>query len=308
MTLTVDVNVVIVGFNSFAYVFDCLTSLRAVDWRSASRQLVYVDNGSSDSSVGRVRAMFPEVMIIANDRNVGFCAACNQGVMAVKSRYVYLLNNDTRLFPDSIWPLFEFMDNHPEAAAAGNRLLNADLTDQWSARRFPTWINAVFGRRTTFGRMFSNSVVVGDYLYKSQLEQGLPFEVDWIPGSCTLVRHDMYLKAGSLPEDMHYWSDALFCGRLSGLGMKVFVVPQARLVHFEGKGTGAKTAKMRRWLIFDFHCGAFRFYCEHYKLGRLNPARWIAYFSLQARGVLLVLLDCLTAGRQSQSERNMGQA
>jgi N-acetylglucosaminyl-diphospho-decaprenol L-rhamnosyltransferase len=291
MTSTTEIAVVIVGVNSIGYVRGCLESLRKSDWRSRSHLIVYVDNGSSDQSAEIVRTEFPEVIVLANPRNVGFCRACNQGVNAVESRYVYLLNNDTLLFPDSIWPLVEFLDRRPSAAAACNRLLNPDLTDQWSARRFPRSFNALIGRRTLFGRLFSRSNQMKHYLYKDQIAGGDPFAVDWIPGSCTLVLREAYLRAGGLPNDMHYWSDALLCARLARIGFEVCVVPSARLVHFEGKGAGDKTAPTRRRLIMDFHRGAHRFYCEHYALGRYHPARWLAAVALEIRAVLLIILD-----------------
>jgi N-acetylglucosaminyl-diphospho-decaprenol L-rhamnosyltransferase len=288
-----DIAVVIVGINSREYVRGCLESLAQADWRGYSHKIVYVDNASTDGSVPMVRQQFPDVDILANNHNAGFCGACNQAVEHADSRYVYLLNNDTVLFPDSLWPLAKFLDSMPQAAAAGNRLLNRDLTDQWSARRFPSWINAVFGRRTIFGRLFGESAVVRDYLYKSSFEKGEPFLVDWVPGSCTLVRRDAYLKAGSLPVDMHYWSDAVFCDRLKKLGWDIYVVPEARLIHYEGQGTGGKTPAVRRWLISDFHRGAYRFYCEHYALGKYNPVRWLACAGLQGRAGTLIAADAI---------------
>jgi N-acetylglucosaminyl-diphospho-decaprenol L-rhamnosyltransferase len=299
-----DITAIIVGINSREYVRKCLASLRSADWGAYTHSVIYVDNASSDRSLEMVRAEFPEVMVIANQQNVGFCAACNQGAAAVESRYVYLLNNDTILFPESVRLLAEFLECTPRAGAAGNRLLNPDLTDQWSARRFPTWINAIFGRRTVFGRLFPRSHAVRDYLYKDQFAQGRPFAVDWIPGSCTLVRSEAYSQSGGLPEDMHYWSDAVFCDRLRKLGWDIYVIPDAKLVHYEGQGTGGKTATVRRWLIFDFHRGAYRFYCEHFALGRYSPVRWFAGAVLETRARVLILIDIIRhLARGAQSER-----
>src|SRR3954471_16143505 len=227
MSSRCDIAVVVVGFNSQAYVDACLESLDRAEWAAYSRQIVYVDNASGDGSVAMVRAKFPDVRVLANTENRGFCAACNQGVAAVDSRYIYLLNNDTIVLADSIVPLAQFLDRTPDAGAAGNRLLNPDLTDQWSARRFPTWVNGIFGRRSTLTRLLPGATAVRDYLYKDQLAGGQPFDVDWVPGSCTLVRREAYEQAGALVESMHYWSDAVFCHRLRSCGWRVSVVPEA---------------------------------------------------------------------------------
>lgn len=289
MSLQKDVAVIVVGINSKEYVRQCLRSLERAESDGYSVETVYVDNASTDGSVEMVRREFPQVFVLANDRNVGFCAACAQGVEVTASRYIYLLNNDTVVLPGSLAPLLRFLDSHPAAGAAGNRLLNPDSSDQWSARRFPSWHNALFGRRTWLTRIFPNSV--RDYLYKEQFALGRPFAVDWIPGSCTLVRRDAYLQVGGLPADMHYWSDALFCGRLGRAGWQVYIVPQAPLIHYEGQGTGGKSRAVREWLIADFHNGAYRFYCEHYGLGPWHPGRWVARLGLGLRARLLVWAD-----------------
>src|ERR1700731_1848330 len=125
MMAPADIALGLGGFNSRPYLSECLRSLGLTDWRGRSHQVVYVDNGSSDGSMEMMRELWPQVTIIANDSNVGFCNACNQGVAATDSRYIYLLNVDALLFTDSVTLLAEFLDRTPRAAAAGNRLLNA---------------------------------------------------------------------------------------------------------------------------------------------------------------------------------------
>lgn len=293
MSARADIAVVIVGFNSRRYLAKCLSSLQAADWAGYSHTVVYVDNASVDGSLDFVQQEFPAAVAIANAQNVGFCAACNQGAAAVDSRYVYLLNSDAYAMRDSIVPLAAFLDGHPSAGAAGNRLLNPDLSDQWSARRFPSALNAVFGRRSALSRRFPSVRPVRHYLYKDQLESRQPFAVDWVPGSCSLVRRDAYEAIGGLPERMHYWSDAVFCDRLHKAGWDVYVVPDAPLIHEEGHGTGRKSPAVREWLITDFHTGAYRFYCEHYALGPWHPARWLARIALAARARVLVAADAM---------------
>jgi len=183
-----DISVIIVGLNARDYVIDCLASLQKTSWAGYSSEVIYVDNGSEDQSAETVRRLFPEVRVIANSKNIGFCRAVNQGSKAGRGRYLYHLNDDTILMEDTIPRLAKFLDETPEAGAAGNRLLNPDGTDQWSARRFPNWYNGFLGRKTLFGRLFPSSKILRHYLYKDEMECGIPFEVDWVPGSCTLPK------------------------------------------------------------------------------------------------------------------------
>ena len=292
--MSVDVAIIVVGINSRSYVRECLSSLQCTDWQGYSHEVIYIDNASSDGSVAMVQQEFPAVRVLENQRNAGFCQACNQGVAASESRYVYLLNNDTVLLPHSVAPLIRFLDSMPSAGAAANRLLNPDGSDQWSARRFPTWANALFGRRTFAGKLFPNSKLVKDYLYKDRLALPDPFAVDWVPGSCSMMRRSAYQQVGGLPQSMHYWSDTVFCHRLAKAGWHVFILPNAPLIHHEGKGTGGKNTSLRRWLISDFHNGAYLFYCEFYELGFWSFTRLLARFGLSARASLLIAADRLS--------------
>ena len=292
--MSIDIAVILVGMNSRKHLRECLHSLAKTEWRGHSHEVVYIDNASADGSLDMIRKEYPAVRVIANQENIGFCKACNQGAAAVDSRYIYLLNNDTVLFPDSIYPLAEFLDRTPNAGAAANRLLNTDLTDQWSARRFPTWSNALFGRRTFFGRLFPKTQIVKDYLYKDCFTSGNPFPVDWVPGSCSLVSRQAFEQVGGLPENMHYWSDAVFCDRLRKANWEIYVLPNARLIHYEGEGTGGKDSTLRHWLISDFHNGAYLFYCEHYQLGLWSPARMVAKLGLGLRARILIAASWVT--------------
>jgi GT2 family glycosyltransferase len=282
-----DIAIIVVGFSSRKFLPGLMESIRAADWKNLSYQVVYVDNASSDDSVSFVREHWTDAIIIANPQNAGFTKACNQGVAATHSRYIYLLNVDTRLLPNSVVPLVAFLDSHPTTGAVGNRLLNADGSEQWSARRFPTGKNALFGRRSYLARRYPDSRTLRTYLYKDELQRGEPFRVDWVPGSCTLVRREVYEQVGGLPEDLHYWSDAIFCDRIWKQGWEISLVPSAPLFHFEGTGTGENSAAIRNWLISDFHRGAYRFYCEHYNLATWNPLRWIAKVGLTIRAAAL---------------------
>ena len=282
MASSIDISVVMVGMNTRDYVSNALTSLVQSDWGRFSREIIYVDNNSRDDSVEVVRKRFPEVLVVANLQNRNFCPAANQGSLAASGRFLLHLNNDTLVEPQAIAQMAEFLDKTPGAGVVGCRLLNHDGTDQWSARRFPSWYNGVLGRRFPLGRAFAQSKIVREYLYKDQIVGLQPFAVDWTGTPCMLVRREAFFKIEGFPEDFYYWHEATFCHRLLCAGWKTFIVPTAKVVHFEGKGGGTRPYAVRRWHIIDFSRGAYRFHCERHSLHPLNPLRWIAALSLGA--------------------------
>jgi GT2 family glycosyltransferase len=293
-----DIAVILVGLNTRDYVKNCLESLAKTDWRGYTHEIIYVDNGSADDSVEMARREFPEVKVIANRENLGFCKAANQAAALANSRYHWQLNNDTLVYPDSAPLLAEFLDQTPDAAAVGSRLLNPDLSDQWSARRFPSGVHAFFGRRSRLSRWFPQAKPVRDYLYKDQLLGDKPFPVDWVPTVCMLLREEVFQRLGGMPEEFYYWHEAVFCDRIRQEGGKIYVVPLSKVIHFEGKGGGPRPYRVRRWHIKDFHRGAYRFYCERNRPGKLSLTRWFIALGLTLRASLLLTANWLTSLRE----------
>ena len=286
-----DIGIVIVGLNTRDYVKDCLESLAAADWGTYTHEIVYIDNASKDDTVEVVRREFPGVHVVANAENIGFCRAANQGSRLVNCRYILHLNNDTLVYPEAIRQMAEFLDATPEVAVSGCRLLNHDLTDQWSARRFPGSIHSICGRRSFIARHFPNARPVREYLFKDQLQGAQPFRVDWVGTPCLMVRSEVFHSVNGFPEDFYYWHEATFCNRVLRTGGTTWVVPTAKVVHFEGKGGGARPYTVRRWHILDFHRGAYRFYLERHQLSRLNPKTWLTATGLATRAALLLTVN-----------------
>ena len=85
--------VIIPNLNGKKYLNDCLSSLYACE--EDTFPVIIVDNGSTDGSVDFIKTHFPQAELICFSENKGFCGAVNAGILAAKTPYVLLLNNDT---------------------------------------------------------------------------------------------------------------------------------------------------------------------------------------------------------------------
>jgi len=122
--------VVVVNWNGRKHLETCLGSLDRQSY--TCRRVLLVDNGSTDGSVAFVRDRFPEVEIIANERNLGFCRANNQGLrraVAAGAPYAVLLNNDTETDPGWLEALVRAADRLPQAGALASKMLMFDRRD-----------------------------------------------------------------------------------------------------------------------------------------------------------------------------------
>jgi len=114
------VSVVIPNYNGIKYVEACLRTLLA---DAPSAEILLVDNGSSDGSRELVEKQFPEVRVIALDKNYGFCRAVNEGMKAASAPYVILLNNDIEVVPGFTGALVEAMEADERVFSAAAKMI-----------------------------------------------------------------------------------------------------------------------------------------------------------------------------------------
>ena len=83
--------------------------------------VIIVDNASTDDSLVQIEAMhhFPFLLkIIRNHANCGFAKACNRGAAAGSAATILFLNPDTRVPPDCLDTLFDWLRHKPAYARA----------------------------------------------------------------------------------------------------------------------------------------------------------------------------------------------
>ena len=256
----VDVSVVIVTYNVREFLEQALRSVERASTGLAVETWV-VDNDSADGSAEMIRERFPDIRLIANEENVGFATANNQAIREAAGRYVLVLNPDTILQEDTLRRLVAFMDAHPDAGAAGCRILNPDGTFAPESRRaFPTPAVA-FYRIAGLSKLFPQSPTFGRYNL-TYLPVDEVCEVDALSGSCMMVRKDAVLPkadgarapeepraAGLFDEDFFmYGEDLDWCYRIQQAGWRIYYTPDTQIVHYKGEST--KKGDLRYVLLF----------------------------------------------------------
>jgi GT2 family glycosyltransferase/glycosyltransferase involved in cell wall biosynthesis len=102
-------------------------------------EIIVVDNGSTDGSAEWIRTHYPDVRVLALERNLGFGGGSNAGFGAAKNDVVVLLNSDMRVEPNFLAPLLEgFTDDSVFAVScqiflgdATRRREETGLTEGW---------------------------------------------------------------------------------------------------------------------------------------------------------------------------------
>jgi hypothetical protein len=290
-------SLVIVNWNAGAALRGCLASVFSGEGADQD-QVILVDNASTDGSQQGLTATYPALELIQNARNVGFARAVNQGLRAARAPFAVLLNPDVVLEPSAVSRLVEFMTTHPEAGAAGPRLLDRDGAIQGSARRDPSAWTALFGRSAPLTRLFPNNPVSQRELPALSADVAVPIEVDWVSGACLIARRTAWEETGLLDERFFlFWEDADWCRRFRQAGWRVYYVPTAGGTHF----VGVSRARRRLGSIRDFHVSAYRYYRKHQARHALHPLSLLVGTGLLA-SMALRSVQALWARRPSRAD------
>jgi GT2 family glycosyltransferase len=120
-------SVVIPNWNGALHLPVCLDALRAQTYPQL--EIVLVDNGSTDGSQALVQEHYPEVQLLALDRNLGLTGGNNAGFRAARGQILISLNNDTEVHPRFVASLMAALQEHPEAGMAASKMLLFDRRD-----------------------------------------------------------------------------------------------------------------------------------------------------------------------------------
>ena len=234
-----EVSVIIVNWNSKAYLRECLTSLFQYV-RSIKYEVIVVDGASFDGCGEMLSQEFPSVTFIQSPENVGFARANNLGARHARGPHLLLLNPDTLFVEDSLETMHGALKSIPKAAAVGCRLLNTDRSLQTSSvLTFPTILNRIVDSEFLRRRFPSISLWGVASLYSKDSQ---PSEVEAVSGACLLVKREKFEQVGGFTESYFmYGEDVELCYKLWRVGGKVLHVPNAKLVHFGG-GSSSRAA------------------------------------------------------------------
>jgi GT2 family glycosyltransferase len=252
-----DLSVIIVNWNTRDLLCQCIDSLIQTI-NKIDTEILVVDNGSSDGSGDMVRERFPGVKLIENRRNLGFARANNQAMALAKGRYFLLLNPDTQVKEGALEKILSFMDTHLETGIAGGQLLNSSGTKQNSVANFPSLATELLNKR--FLRwLFPEKFPGKERTYHD------PIDVDSVIGACMMVRRTAIEQVGLLDEDYFlFLEETDWCYRMKKAGWKVYHMPTAEILHFQGKSAETEKGKARieyyrsRYHYFKKNKGSFQ--------------------------------------------------
>jgi hypothetical protein len=247
-------SVIIVNRNTADLLVKCLDHIFRSDLPGRP-EVIVVDNGSSDDSVARVKAAYPEVTIIQAGRNLGFAAANNRALERARGDFLLLVNTDALLESDCARILLDLMHADPQAAMVGPQLLNEDGTVQTSYEAVPTLATETLNR-SLLKRLFPSR-----FPSKNRRLDG-PEPVEALIGAVMMIRRKALEQVGAFDEDYFFFLEETdLAVRMRQAGWKVAHEPRAKAVHLQGASARGLQEEARiefyrsRYLFFEKHYG-----------------------------------------------------
>lgn len=279
-----DLAIIIVNYNVCALLRRCLQSVYA-STGDVQFAVCVVDNQSSDGSAAMVRTEFPQVTLIANEKNVGYPAGNNQGLRALgvdgdhPPRYSLLLNPDTEIPPDALATLVNYMDTHPEIGVVGPKLVMLDGNLDLACRRGFDSMSALFYRMVGLSKLFPHSPRFARY-NMTFLDEDELTEVDSVVGAFMLLRGVAIQKVGLMDEQFFmYGEDLDWCKRIKDSGWKIMYNPQVTVLHVK-----RASSRQNPRAQLEFYRAMLIFYYKHYRPETSFLLHWLILTGIAVKG------------------------
>jgi GT2 family glycosyltransferase len=215
------------------------TYLPSVIENSPNWDIIVADNASTDNSCAFIESQYPQIEVVQLDQNYGFAGGYNAALAQLKGKYelYFILNSDVRLSPNWDLPLLSFLQNDPNTAAVGPKVLSEREPQHFEHA------GAAGGYLDTFYFPFCRGRIF-DALEKDQQQYDSPQEVSWVSGAALLIRAQDFHQAGGFDAAFFAHMEEIdLCLRLANEGKKLYCIPSSVVYHLGGGTLGYESPR-----------------------------------------------------------------
>ncbi len=247
-------SIIIVNWNTKELIGKCIESI--FDTTPLSEllyEVIVIDNGSADGSKEYLLSLGKKIVLINNDTNRGYAAACNQGMKQAAGKYMLLLGSDTLMLNGTLVKCAAYLESNPQVGAVGCKLLNPDGTAQNSCKKFPTLKNAFYAYLSL--DKLNRSYDMADFGYDKTIT------VDQIATTFLMIRAEVIKKTGMFDESYRIlYNDVDLCKRIRSSGWEIVFLHICSIYHLGSHSTKQADFALRKKMYGDI----YRYYCRNF--------------------------------------------
>lgn len=222
------VAIIVLNWNGLEDTLECLDSVFRLDY--PNYEVIVVDNCSSDGSVATIRREFPQVTFIENSKNLGYTGGNNVGIrraLNLGADYVWLLNNDTVVEPDTVSKLVDEAERSPETGLVSPVIHLYDTPEKIQFR----------GTYADFANYALVHVKDAKELESERVRRNL---ILW--GTALFIKKNVIEAIGYLSEKYFaYHEDCEYSLRALRNNFRTLVRLDSRVFHKESRSTGKRS-------------------------------------------------------------------
>jgi N-acetylglucosaminyl-diphospho-decaprenol L-rhamnosyltransferase len=283
---TSGVSALVINHDAGDALLTCVASLRA----AGVRDVVVVDNASSDGSLARLAASDLDAVLVPTGRNLGYGRGVNAGVRRASGDILLICNADLTVDVDAVSRLAGCLRAEPDVAIVGPTIRDPDGTRYPSVRSFPDLSDAI--GHAVMSLVWPDNPFTRRYR-RSEETFETASDADWVSGACMAIRRIAFESvSGFDPAYFMYVEDLDLCWRVHRAGWRVLHLPEAEVTHIGGVSAARHPYRM----LAAHHRSTLRFFVQS-TTGRrrvLIPVvagalglRLLTSWSLEARKSLL---------------------
>jgi N-acetylglucosaminyl-diphospho-decaprenol L-rhamnosyltransferase len=261
----------VVNTNGRDYLLACLEAIERTHPEGMEREVLVLDNASTDGSAEAVRARGGEIRLIERKQRTGKGENDSTLMHEARGKYCLLLNEDSELRAGAAGALVQALEADPKAAAATAQLLNSKGEPVPCAWRFPG-----------IGTALAGALFLHRWL-AVQSKGDSTRRVDWGQSSALLVRREAAAEVDFMdPEFFVYYDECDFAKRLADAGWHSLFVPDAEAIHHDQLSTDLGKGLPR---IVEFHRNRDRYMRVHHERAAALSVRLLTAWSYAVRAL-----------------------
>jgi GT2 family glycosyltransferase len=210
-------SIIVLNYNAGELLLNCIDSLKKSTYRNI--EILVVDNISSDDSHTKCKKQFPDIRLIQNRKNLGYCGGNNVGIKEAKGEFIVILNPDTIVKENWLDEIFNAFNEF------GDGLYQPKIISLNESNIIQSTGNMIH----TFGFGFARDKGRKIIEKKEEIEK-----IGYASGTCLFTTKKVLEKVGLLDEFLFLYHDDLDLGwRAAQIGIDSYYVPKSKIFHAE---------------------------------------------------------------------------
>lgn len=194
-------------------------------------EVILVDNGSREDHEITYKSIYPNLIYIRSEENLGFAGGNNLGVKVAKGDYLLFLNNDTEITVDTVVNLKREFESNPEIGLLSPLILYFDQPEIIQYAGF-TEMNYLTCRNRGIGSMETDK---GQYDLDSR-------ETGYCHGAAMMCRRKDLESVGLMAEQFFlYYEELDWCEKFKKAGKKIWFTGRTKIYHKESMSVGKES-------------------------------------------------------------------